>query len=48
VTVAGEPWGRGGGRSKKQAEQAAAAAAIAALARPRTTESDQGRTNDDA
>lgn len=49
VTVAGRVWGRGEGRSKKQAEQAAAAAAIAALAGPADTVSaEQGNRSTDA
>ncbi len=48
VTIAGRQWGRGSGRSKKQAEQAAAAAAIAALAPSPVAGSDEGRTTTDA
>jgi ribonuclease III len=48
VNVAGREWGRGAGRSKKQAEQAAAAAAIAALAPALGATTDEGRTTTDA
>jgi ribonuclease-3 len=48
VRIEGREWGRGAGRSKKQAEQAAAAAAIAALAPTGPAGRDEGRTISDA
>jgi ribonuclease III len=48
VRIEGREWGRGAGRSKKQAEQAAAAAAIAALAPTGAAGRDEGRTTSDA
>jgi ribonuclease-3 len=46
VRIEGRMWGRGEGRSKKQAEQSAAAAAIAALAGLGTTSHQEGTTTD--